>query len=61
VPAGILDHAAVQLEIKTTGGQKLKLTLMRGKGRMLGGVSGGEPQRRGLEALAEWFRGIERT
>jgi hypothetical protein len=32
---------------------------MRGKGRMLGGLGGGELQRRGLEALAEWFRGID--
>jgi hypothetical protein len=59
VEAGIMDHAAVQLEIRTTSGEKLKLTLMRGKGRMLGGLGGGELQRRGLEALAEWFRGID--
>jgi hypothetical protein len=59
VTTGILDHAAVQLQIKTTGGEKLKLTLMRGKGRMLGGLGGGEPQRQGLEALAEWFRAID--
>jgi hypothetical protein len=59
VPSGILDHAAVQLRIKTTGGEKLKLTLMRGKARMLGGLSGGEPQRLGLKALAEWFRAID--
>jgi hypothetical protein len=59
VTTGILDHAAVQLRIKTTGGEKLKLMLMRGKGRMLGGLGGGEPQRLGLEALAEWFRAIE--
>jgi hypothetical protein len=52
----ILDHAAVKLEIRTTGGERLKLMLMRGEGRALGGLGGGEPQRRGLEALAEWFR-----
>ena len=52
----ILDHAAVRLEIRTTGGEKLKLMLMRGEGRILGGLGGGEPQRQGLEALAEWFR-----
>lgn len=61
VEAGIMDHAAVQLQIKTTGGEKLKLTLMRGKGRMLGGLGGGEQQRQGLEALAGWFRAIEPT
>lgn len=59
VTTGILDHAAVQLQIKTTAGEKLKLTLMRGKGRMLGGLGGGEPQRLGLEALADWFRAID--
>jgi hypothetical protein len=59
VTTGILDHAAVQVEIKTTKGEKLKLTLMRGKGRMLGGIGGGERQRQGLEALAEWFRRVE--
>jgi hypothetical protein len=59
VYAGIMDHAAVQLEIRTTAGEKLKLTLMRGKGRVFGGLGGGEPQRQGLEALAQWFRGID--
>ncbi len=52
----ILDHAAVRLEIRTRGGEKLKLMLMRGEGRILGGLGGGEAQRQGLEALAEWFR-----
>jgi hypothetical protein len=43
VTTGILDYAAVRLEIRTTGGEKLKLMLMRG----------------GAEPLAEWFRAIE--
>jgi len=60
VTAGIMDHAAVRLEIRTTGGEKLKLMMMRGEGKLLGGPGGGEPQRRGIEALAEWFSGIER-
>jgi hypothetical protein len=59
VYAGIMDHAAVRLQIKTTDGEKLKLMLMRGEGGMLGKLGGGEPQRHGLEALAEWFRAIE--
>jgi hypothetical protein len=59
VEAGIMDHAAVQLQIRTTTGEKLKLTLMRGEGRILGGLGGREPQRRGLGALAVWFRGID--
>ena len=59
VSTGILDHAAVRLEIKTTDGEKLKVMLMRGEGKLLGGLGGGEPQRLGLEALAEWFRAID--
>jgi hypothetical protein len=59
VTTGILDHAAVRLEIKTTGGDKLKVMLMRGEGKLLGKLGGGEPQRQGLEALAEWFGAIE--
>jgi hypothetical protein len=59
VPTGILDHAAVRLEIRTTDGEKLKLMMMRGEGAVLGKLGGGEPQLRGLEALAGWFRAIE--
>jgi len=55
VPTGILDHAAVRLEIKKTDGEKLKLMMMRGEGKLLGGLGGGDAQRQGLEALAEWF------
>jgi hypothetical protein len=55
VDTAILDHAAVRLEVRTTDGEKLKLMLMRGEGKILGGLGGGEAQRRGLEALAEWF------
>jgi hypothetical protein len=61
VDTAILDHAAVRLEVGTTDGEKLKLMLMHGEGKILGGLGGGETQRRGLEALAEWFRGIERA
>ncbi len=59
VTTGILDHAAVCLEIKKTDGEKLKVMLMRGEGKLLGKLGGGEPQREGLDALAEWFRTIE--
>jgi hypothetical protein len=55
VDSAILDHAAVRLQIETTAGEKLKLMLMRGEGKLLGGLGGGETQRRGLEALASWF------
>lgn len=60
VDAAILDHAAVRVEIHTTGDEKLKLMMMRGEGKVLGGLGGGEAQRRGIEALAEWFGGIDR-
>ena len=58
VDAAILDHSAVRLEIRTTGGEKLKLMLMRGEQgpRRLGG---GESQRQGLDSLAEWLRAID--
>jgi hypothetical protein len=59
VDAVVLDHAAVRLQIRTTDGEKLKLMLMRGEGKLLGKLGGGEVQRQGLEALAEWFSGIE--
>ena len=35
--------------------------LMRGEGKLLGGLGGGETQKRGLEALAGWFRANEPT
>lgn len=53
--AGIADHAAVQLKLRTSDGQKLKLMMMRGEGALLGGLGGGEPQRRGIEELGRWF------
>jgi hypothetical protein len=59
VDSAILDHAAVRLEIRTSDGEKHKFMLMRGEGKILGGLGGGEPQRRGLEALGQWFSGIE--
>jgi hypothetical protein len=56
VDTAILDHAAVRLEIRTSDGEKTRLMLMRGEGKILGALGGGEPQRLGLEALAGWFR-----
>jgi hypothetical protein len=53
--AAILDNAAVRLEMRTTDGEKLKLMLMRGEGAVLGKLGGGEAQRRGVQALADWF------
>jgi hypothetical protein len=59
---GVTDRrllAAVRLQIRTTDGEKLRLMLMRGEGKVLGKLGGGEAQRLGLQALAEWFQGID--
>jgi hypothetical protein len=50
----IVGSGAAALTLRTTNGDKLKLTMMRGTG-VLAGMGGGEPQRRGVEALAEWL------
>jgi hypothetical protein len=55
VDAIALDHAAVRLQIATTDGERLKLMLMRGEGRIIGGLGGGESQRLGVRALGDWF------
>jgi hypothetical protein len=54
IGSAIMDKAAVTLKLKTTDGEKLKLTMMRGTGA-LGGPGGGEDQRQGVEALGAWF------
>jgi hypothetical protein len=54
VSAAVMDGAAVTLKLKTTDGEKLKLMLMHGSGP-LGGLGGGESQRDGVEALAQFF------
>jgi hypothetical protein len=53
VGAAILDQVAVTLKLRTSDGEKLKLTMMRGTGP--GGLGGGETQRQGVEALGAWF------
>jgi hypothetical protein len=52
-PAAILDMAAVALTIRTTDGEKLKLSMMKGSG-LLGGLGGGQAQSDGLLALSDW-------
>jgi hypothetical protein len=54
-PAAILDATAVQLTLRTADGERRRLKMMRGEGA-LGGLGGGEAQRTGLLALAEWMR-----
>jgi hypothetical protein len=52
----IMDRAAERLKVKTTGGETLKLMMMRGEGLgPLGGLGGGEQQQTGLQAVAGWF------
>ena len=43
--AAVMDKAAVTLKLRTTDGEKVKLTMMRGTGP-LGKLGGGESQRR---------------
>ncbi len=54
-PAAILDATAVQLTLRTADGTARKLKMMRGEGP-LGGLGGGDGQREGILALAEWMR-----
>ncbi|MFY9487214.1 MAG: hypothetical protein WAP35_00760 [Solirubrobacterales bacterium] len=53
--AAIMDNVSVELKLRTTDGEKLKLLLMRGEGRVIGKLGGGETQRQGVQALARWF------
>jgi hypothetical protein len=50
----IMHAAAVTLKVRTTDGEKLKLTMMRGSG-VFGKLGGGDTQRQGVEAVAAWF------
>jgi hypothetical protein len=49
-----MDGAAVTLKVRTTDGEKLKLTMMRGTG-VFGKLGGGDTQRHGVEAVTAWF------
>jgi hypothetical protein len=59
VGAAILDQVAITLKLRSSDGEKLKLTLMHGGGP-LGGLGGGETQRQGVEALGAWFEAAAR-
>ena len=54
VGLAIMDGAAVTLKVRTTDGEKLKLTMMRGTG-VFGKLGGGDTQRNGVEAVGAWF------
>ena len=51
----IMDAASVQLKLKTSSGEKLKLMMMRGEGPLFGNLGGGEIQRTGVQAIGAWF------
>lgn len=53
----IMERAAIELKLRTTAGEKRKLMLMRGEGKPFGQLGGGEIQRAGVAALAEWLEG----
>lgn len=55
VEAAIANHTAIRLKLKLSDGEKLSLMMMRGEGKVLASLGGGEPQRQGLAALAAWF------
>jgi hypothetical protein len=54
-PSVVLDLSAIALTLRTTDEEKLKLMMMNGAG-LLGGLGGGQAQREGVLALAEWLR-----
>jgi hypothetical protein len=51
-PMAVLDSAALALKLRTTSGERFKLMMMRGGGFPFGG----ESQKDGVLALAEWLR-----
>lgn len=50
-PMAVLDAASPTLKLRTTDGERFKLTMMRGGGFPFGG----EGQQQGVVALAEWL------
>ncbi len=56
IEAALADHAALKLVLRTRDGTTWKLMMMHGEG-VFGGLGGGDPQRRGVEALARWLDG----
>jgi hypothetical protein len=55
-PNAILDVAAVTLELRIRGGDKLKLMMMNGGGGILGSLGGGQSQQQGVLGVAEFVR-----
>ncbi len=62
VEMAIMDNVAVNLKLRTTDGEKLDLTLMRGEGRLLGKLArrrGSEARHRGARPLVQLSRARE--
>jgi hypothetical protein len=55
-PAAVLDLAAIAITFRTSDGERLKLSMMKGGSGMFGGLGGGESQRDGVLALAAWLQ-----
>jgi hypothetical protein len=55
-PAAVLDMAAIAITFRTTDGEGLKLSMMKGGTGMMGALGGGESQRDGVLALAAWLQ-----
>jgi hypothetical protein len=60
IEAALADHSAVELVLRTTDGTTWKLMMMHGEG-VFGRLGGGEPQRQGVVALAQWLDGLAST
>jgi hypothetical protein len=56
----VMNNAAIKLQIRTADGEKLKFMLMRGTG-LLGGLSGGDAQRAGAEAISAFLESASRS
>jgi hypothetical protein len=52
----VVDALSINLRLRTTDGQKLKLMIMRGGEGAIARMGGGQTQSEGVEALGNWFR-----
>ena len=56
-PEAIVDAASLTLKLRTNDGEKLKLMMMRGGGKLMGG----EAQKDGVAALGSWLAAARRA
>jgi hypothetical protein len=50
----VMDKVSLEIKVRTTSGEKLKLMVGKGGGP-LGGLMGGETQENGVRAVCEWL------